>query len=179
MTWPSPPTCLPPCLPPGNDHLTTTWGSLYFYVSSTSRCPLRGPIWHVSISPSTTLAVQFVGGMRFDARLIHTSVITHLRGGPSLQTPQLCDHPDQWVTFLPGEQGFCTSILNPAVFGTTQTSTISLVTYPPHAVTSLSLMNLGPVARLDCGEGKPHAHASCHRNKAFRFRSWLHHGSMR
>ena len=30
-----------------------------------------------------------------------------------------------------------------------------------------------------CGEGQTTAHASCHRNKAFRFRSWLHHGSMR
>ena len=41
-----------------------------------------------------------------DARLIHASVTAGLRGGLLLQTPQLDDHPDQWATFLPGEQGF-------------------------------------------------------------------------
>jgi hypothetical protein len=41
-----------------------------------------------------------------DARLIHASVTAGLRGGLLLQTPQLDDPPDQWATFLPGEQGF-------------------------------------------------------------------------
>ena len=40
-------------------------------------------------------------------RPLDTSVrhCTYLRGGFSLQTPQLSDHSDQWATFLPREQG--------------------------------------------------------------------------
>jgi hypothetical protein len=47
----------------------------------------------------------------------------------------------------------------PCSFGTTQTFTPPiLVMYPPHSVVLLSLTNLGPVIRLDCGEGQTHAH---------------------
>ena len=43
----------------------------------------------------------------------------------------------------------CTSILTLQFWHHTNYHSI-LVTYPPHAVTSPSLTNLGPVARLDC-----------------------------
>ena len=89
-----------------------------------------------------------------DAHLIRASVChcTYLRGGFSLQTPKFSDHLDQWVTFLPWEQGLHFDI-NPAVLAPHKLS-LHLVTYPPHAVTLPSLTNLGPVARLDCGKGQ-------------------------
>jgi hypothetical protein len=57
--------------------------------------------------------------------------------------------------FSPWGAGFCTSILNPAVSGTTQNIT-SLLEYPPHAATPLSLTNLGPVARLEFVSHRSH-----------------------
>jgi len=54
---------------------------------------------------------------------------------------------NQWATFLPVKQGLHFDI-NPAVLAPHKLS-LHLVTYPPHAVTSPSLTNLGPVARLD------------------------------
>jgi hypothetical protein len=48
-----------------------------------------------------------------------------------------------------------------------------LVTYPHHAVMLPSLTNLGPVARLDCGEGQ-RAHACP--GSSFRFQGRLYHG---
>jgi hypothetical protein len=42
-----------------------------------------------------------------DTRLIPASVnAPPFMVGSHFQTPQSCDHPDQWATFLPGEQGF-------------------------------------------------------------------------
>jgi len=79
-----------------------------------------------------------------DARLIRVSV--------TAPTSVVGDHLDQWATFLPGEQGLHFDI-NPAVLAPHKLS-LHLVAYPPHAVTSPSLTNLGPVARLDCGEGQ-------------------------
>ncbi len=65
----------------------------------------------------------------------------------------------------------------PCSFGTTQTISLSLVTYPPLAVTPQVSMNLGPVARLDCGEGQMRARACLANGRAcsFRFQSRLHH----
>ncbi len=68
-------------------------------------------------------------------------------GGFSVQTPQFSDQLDQSATFLPGEQGLHFDI-NPAVLAPHKLS-LHLVTYPLHAVTSPSLTNLGPVARLE------------------------------
>ncbi len=73
--------------------------------------------------------------------------------GFSFQIPQTYDHLDLWATFLPGELGLHFDT-KPCCFGTTQTIPFCLVKYPPHAVLLLSLTNLGPVARLDCGEGQ-------------------------
>ena len=50
--------------------------------------------------------------------------------------------------FSPWGAGFCTSILTLQFWHHTNYHSI-LVTYPPHAVTSPSLTNLGPVARLE------------------------------
>jgi hypothetical protein len=102
-----------------------------------------------------------------DARLIRVSVNapTYVVGF-SFQTPQACDHLDQWETFLPGEQGLHFNT-KPCCFGTTHTIPSCLVKYTPHAVTLLSLTNLGPVARLDCGEGQMQ-HAPALEN-SFRF----------
>jgi hypothetical protein len=89
-----------------------------------------------------------------NARLICTSLnAPSSMVGFSFQTVQVCDYLDQWVPFLPGEQGLHFNT-KPCSFGTTQTIPSCLVTYPPHAVTLLSLTNLRPVARLDCGEGQ-------------------------
>ncbi len=89
------------------------------------------------------------------------------------QTPQIRDLPDQWATFRPEEQGLLFHT-KPCSFGTTQTIPSCLVKYPPHAVTLLSLTNLGPVKRLDCGEGQmQHTPAP---ETAFHFQGRLHHG---
>ncbi len=105
------------------------WGSLYLCFSSTSIVPDASLFWLSSTSTSTSssMAVKFVGGMWFDARLIHASITASLRGGLSMQTPQLSDHPDQWATFLPGEQGLHFDI-NPAVLAPHKLS-FHLVTY--------------------------------------------------
>jgi hypothetical protein len=52
----------------------------------------------------------------------------------------------------------CIGILNPAILAPHSLS-LSLVTYPPLAVMPQVSMNLGPVARLDCGEGQTRAQA--------------------
>ncbi len=78
---------------------------------------------------------------------------TYLCGGFSLQTPQLSDHLDQWATFLIGEQGLHFNI-NPAILAPHKLSLHLSHTYPSLAVTSPCRTNLGPVARLDCGEGQ-------------------------
>jgi hypothetical protein len=89
-----------------------------------------------------------------EARLICASVNTPTSVvGFSFQTPQAYNHLDLWATFLPGERGLHFDT-KPCCFGTTQTIPCCLVKYPPHAVLLLSLTNLGPVARLDCGEGQ-------------------------
>jgi hypothetical protein len=87
-----------------------------------------------------------------DARLIRVSINAPTSVvGFSFQTPQACDHFDLWATFL--EQGLHFDT-KPCCFGIRQTIPSCLVKYPPHAVLLLSLTNLGPVARLDCGEGQ-------------------------
>ncbi len=105
---------------------------------------------------------------------LDTSVRQHtsLCGGVSLQTPQYSDHPDQLVTFPPGEQSLHIDS-KPCSFGITQTINSVLVMYPLHAVTLLSLTNLGPIAWLNCGEGWMWAH-TCPK-PAFRFWIRLHH----
>jgi hypothetical protein len=67
-------------------------------------------------------------------------------------------------------------ILNPAVLAPHRLS-LSLVTYPPLAVTPQVSTNLGPVARLDCGEGQMRAQACLANGRAgsFCFQSRLHH----
>ncbi len=70
----------------------------------------------------------------------------------------------------------CIGILNPAVL-TPHRLSLSLVMYPPLAVTPQVSTNLGPVARLDCGEGQMRAWACLAKGQAcsFRFQSRLHH----
>ncbi len=109
-----------------------------------------------------------------DTRLICASVNAPTSVvGFSFQTPQACDHLDLWATFLPGEQGLHFDI-KPCCFGTTQTIPFCLVKYSPHAVVLLSLTNLGPVARLDCGEGQMQ-HTPALEN-SFCFPMQAHHG---
>ena len=67
----------------------------------------------------------------------------------------------------------CTSILTLQFWHHTNYHFL-LVTYPPHAVTSPSLTNLGPVARLDCGEGQTRRTPAAETH--FRFQGRLHHG---
>ncbi len=70
---------------------TTRWFVFFIYICM-SRRVLDLAYIYINI---ITNGGKFVGGMRFDARLIHASVTASLRGGLSLQTPQLGDHPDQ------------------------------------------------------------------------------------
>jgi hypothetical protein len=106
-----------------------------------------------------------------DARLIRTSINAPTSVvGFSFQTPQACDHLDLWATFLPGEQGLHFNT-KPFCFGTTQTIPSCLVMYP---LMLLSLTNLGPVTRLDCGKGQmQHTPA---RENSFCFPRQAHHG---
>jgi hypothetical protein len=72
-------------------------------------------VFHKTDCPGSCLNPTFIfmcrgevcGRDADDARLIQASV----NAPPSVvgfyfQTPQSCDHPDQWATFLTGEQGF-------------------------------------------------------------------------
>jgi hypothetical protein len=70
----------------------------------------------------------------------------------------------------------CIEILNPAVLAPHRLS-LSLVTFPPLAVTPQVSTNLGPVARLDCGEGQTRVRAFLANGRAcsFRLQSRLHH----
>jgi hypothetical protein len=95
-----------------------------------------------------------------DARLIHASInaLTSVVGSHSRL-------PSSAIILINGQLfSLGSRVLHrdtkPCSFGTTQTFTLPvLVKYPPHAVATLSLTNLGPVVRLDCGEGQTHAHA--------------------
>jgi hypothetical protein len=82
-----------------------------------------------------------------DARLIRASVTA-----PTSVVGSLSKLPSSVIILINGEQGLHFDI-DPAVLAP-HTLSLHLVTYPPHAVTSPSLTNLGPVARLDCSEGQ-------------------------
>jgi hypothetical protein len=67
--------------------------------------------------------------------------------------------PVQWLSQLMGNffslgSRVCMELVTLLSFGTTQTCPLFLVIYPPTAVTAQVSINLGPVARLDCGEGQ-------------------------
>ena len=64
-------------------------------------------------------------------------------------------------------------------FGTTQTCPLVPITYPPSAVMDGVSTNLGPVGRLDCGEGQTTAQICLRNGKRFSFRlqSRPHHDS--
>ena len=88
-----------------------------------------------------------------DARLIRASVTA-----PTSVLGSLSKLPSSVIILINGRlfslgSRVCTSILTLQFWHHTNYHSI-LVTYPPHAVTSPSLTNLGPVARLDCGEGQ-------------------------
>jgi hypothetical protein len=88
-----------------------------------------------------------------DARLIRASVTA-----PTSVVGFLSKLPSSVIILINGRlfslgSRVCTSILTLQFWHHTNYHSI-LVTDPPYAVTSPSLMNLGPVARLDCGEGQ-------------------------
>jgi hypothetical protein len=88
-----------------------------------------------------------------DARLIRASVTA-----PTSVVGSHSKLPSSVIILINGRlfslgSRVCTSILTLQFWHHTNYHSI-LVTYPPHAVTSPSLTNLGPVARLDCGEGQ-------------------------
>jgi hypothetical protein len=84
-----------------------------------------------------------------DACLICTFVNT-----PTSMVGSLSKLPRIVIIQINGRLFSTGSRVKPCSFGTTQTIPSCLVMYPPHAVTLLSLTNLGPVKRLDCGEGQ-------------------------
>jgi hypothetical protein len=99
---------------------------------------------------------QFVSRRADGARLIHASVNALAWWWASSKLPRQVNIPFGGQLFLPGEQGFAQgyTLLS---FGTTQTCPFLPVTYPPSAVMAGVSMNLGPVVRLDCGEGQTKA----------------------
>ncbi len=87
-----------------------------------------------------------------DARLIQASITA-----PTSVVGSHSKLPSSVIILINGQlfslgSRLCTSILTLFWHHTNYHSI--LVTYPPHAVTLPSLTNLGPVARLDCGEGQ-------------------------
>ena len=88
-----------------------------------------------------------------DARVIRASVTA-----PTSVVGSLSKLPSSVIILINGGlfslgSRVCTSILTLQFWHHTNYHSI-LVMYPPHAVTLPSLTNLGPVARLDCGEGQ-------------------------
>ncbi len=85
---------------------------------------------------------------------------TYIHHHPNLVEGIFPNSPGQWSFWLMGNfftlgSRVCTELINSAEFWHhTNVPSFPLVTYPPPAVTPKASMNLGPVARLDCGEGQ-------------------------
>jgi hypothetical protein len=103
---------------------------------------------------------QFVLRRADDACLIHASVTVLTWWLAYFQTAQANDPCQSMGDFFTLGSRVCTKLLNPAEFLAPHELTLfSLVMYPPPAVTPQVSMNLGPVARLDCGEGQKQGQA--------------------
>jgi len=88
-----------------------------------------------------------------DAHLIRASITA-----PTSVVGSLSKLPSSVIILINGRlfslgSRVCTSILTLQFLAPHKLS-LHVVKYPPHAVTSPSLTNIGPVARLDCGEGQ-------------------------
>ncbi len=146
-------------------YLTVFPSKYCIYQQSTRR---GGRTMQVCLASSISGPTSFVSGLHVyifiyrgevcgryadDARVIRASVTA-----PTSVVGSLSKLPSSVIILINGRLFSLGSRvlhfdINPAVLAPHKLS-LHLVTYPLHAVTSPSLTNLGPVARLDCGEGQ-------------------------